>query len=531
MRAGAVALPYQPSRPNYNGLNVLAEASRRVGAGVDANAGGHHNGTLDPSIDNDTDGLTFLNLEAMATHPTSELPSIAASAQDILPVHPDLVTPQGSSMPESLFANPSDESYSLSTLPNSQPALRITPTTAPSTHFVSETGTTKPSKPKVRGKFTAERRREVQNVRKIGACLRCRMLRKNCSPGEPCLACAAIGTPRVWKTSCLRTRLANEITLFSVGLHSVLATKEATNIIVATGSMPFRTEVEVSIACGDDIIRLRLNGVASAAPSTEKSNLSAHRFLLETESESTVAEVDKFLTNTPRLFLGLETSSLPRKMIDLAYLQSSTDTILSHVLRLWNTIILLLEPEQSWRLAVGALQIDPVSHPESFSAMTSQLRSLIERHTTELAKNVITEVERRLVRNQREADQQFQTFLIIWILLNCIERMCWIFQKWEYAPPNTWPLERSPKEYATEGDTFTNIIEGLLEIRTYAPKLVLEPQRGILLPRDPSYTKAYEWFAKLAITPEYLTSRQDQLFDPADSRSNDGRYFSRLFRP
>lgn len=45
--------------------------------------------------------------------------------------------------------------------------------------FVNEFGnSTKPMKPKVRGRFTAERRREVQDVRKKGACLRCRMLKK-----------------------------------------------------------------------------------------------------------------------------------------------------------------------------------------------------------------------------------------------------------------------------------------------------------------------------------------------------------------
>jgi hypothetical protein len=45
--------------------------------------------------------------------------------------------------------------------------------------FVNEFGnSTKPAKPKVRGRFSDERRREVQEVRKRGACIRCRMLKK-----------------------------------------------------------------------------------------------------------------------------------------------------------------------------------------------------------------------------------------------------------------------------------------------------------------------------------------------------------------
>jgi hypothetical protein len=45
--------------------------------------------------------------------------------------------------------------------------------------FVNDFGdATKPTKPKVRGRFSATRRREVQEVRKRGACIRCRMLKK-----------------------------------------------------------------------------------------------------------------------------------------------------------------------------------------------------------------------------------------------------------------------------------------------------------------------------------------------------------------
>lgn len=45
--------------------------------------------------------------------------------------------------------------------------------------FVHEFGNnTKPTKPKVRGRFSDIRRREVQEVRKRGACIRCRMLKK-----------------------------------------------------------------------------------------------------------------------------------------------------------------------------------------------------------------------------------------------------------------------------------------------------------------------------------------------------------------
>lgn len=86
---------------------------------------------------------------------------------------------------------------------------------------------------KVRGRFTDSRREEVQKVRKMGACIRCRMLRKpvssvldqstfeadvwECSGESPCSTCAGIESARLWKLPCTRARIADEVQLYSVG--------------------------------------------------------------------------------------------------------------------------------------------------------------------------------------------------------------------------------------------------------------------------------------------------------------------------
>ena len=57
---------------------------------------------------------------------------------------------------------------------------------APHRAFTSEFSTSdKQMKPKVRGRFSDLRRKEVQEVRKLGACIRCRMLKK--PVGKPTL--------------------------------------------------------------------------------------------------------------------------------------------------------------------------------------------------------------------------------------------------------------------------------------------------------------------------------------------------------
>ena len=79
-----------------------------------------------------------------------------------------------------------------------------------------------------RQRFTAERRREVQDVRKMGACLRCRMLRKPCSPESPCGTCRSVDSARVWKEPCMRVRIPDLFDLYTAGLHTSLAYRDTT---------------------------------------------------------------------------------------------------------------------------------------------------------------------------------------------------------------------------------------------------------------------------------------------------------------
>ena len=92
------------------------------------------------------------------------------------------------------------------------------------THFTTDFSVSqKPVKPKVRGRFSDSRRKEVQEVRKRGACIRCRMLKKPCSGESPCSTCVNVESARLWKQPCIRTRIAEEFNLYSAGLHGVLA--------------------------------------------------------------------------------------------------------------------------------------------------------------------------------------------------------------------------------------------------------------------------------------------------------------------
>lgn len=127
---------------------IAASASEMVPQGVvtDQEAG---------SVD--SNGVTR---EATAAWPTQQLSSADQLLLNSLQEHdPSLTssTQRAAAFPRPIAMNPNSQAKG----------------------FVNDFGdATKPTKPKVRGRFSATRRREVQEVRKRGACIRCRMLKK-----------------------------------------------------------------------------------------------------------------------------------------------------------------------------------------------------------------------------------------------------------------------------------------------------------------------------------------------------------------
>lgn len=77
----------------------------------------------------------------------------------------------------------------------------------------------------------------------------------------------------------------------------------------------------------------------------------------------------------------------------------------------------------------GRLPIEEVSDPDSYALLCSQLRAAMEKRAMQLSKSVINDLERRLL--QRQKTGWFETFLVAVVLLNCVERTCWLFRSWD----------------------------------------------------------------------------------------------------
>ena len=121
--------------------------------------------------------------------------------------------------------------------------------------------------------------------------------------------------------------------------------------------------------------------------------------------------------------------------------------LLERVLELWIATHILADGELQWKTFCnptlpptsmhslaqpsddGRTPIDSVTNSESYELLCSQLRAATEKRASQLSKSVMNDLERRLL--QRQQSGWFETFLVALILLNCVERTCWLFRSWD----------------------------------------------------------------------------------------------------
>ncbi|KAI9700192.1 MAG: hypothetical protein M1820_006860 [Bogoriella megaspora] len=341
-----------------------------------------------------------------------------------------------------------------------------------------EVGTTQSkAKPKVRGRFSDHRRKEVQDVRKRGACIRCRMLKKPCSGEDPCSTCVNVESARLWKSPCIRTRIAEEFNLYAAGLHAVLAFHDVNKAKAVRIFQQARGHIAVThfpdqdwailFKCSasrhlgpDDIDpALTSSGVSSADDSALE--------MIDSEAEDFSNKIEQYAREFSQGFFNSEPSPFMRPTIILAYrlLQETNgqDMLLQRAIELWVSTRILTDTSQPWRLyrnfsgpsAPGETSnqsLSPSQNPDSQSStqeiprdspsyqiIVSQLSAAVEKRCSWLCKSALNELEKKLL--QRQHASPFATFIASVILLACIERSAALFKGWE--DPNAIQEESS----------------------------------------------------------------------------------------
>jgi hypothetical protein len=363
----------------------------------------------------------------------------------------------------------------------------VTQQEPPSNEPNPEFGTAhKSDKNNARARFTDTRRKEVQEVRKRGACMRCRMLKKPCSEGTPCGTCKKIDSARLWKGTCLRTKLTDEFTLYSISyFHSRMVAKisgetHGLSFVPRSGSIQVKLVPQSTLSISL-IAKCHLSPTSvddNAYANTLADSLTGGEvFTLDDTSAS--QKVSKYCMNENILqdCVKNEKSAFLRATLQEAVVllqaeksqeQSSNirpgsrtnhispSILLSNILELWAETNVLIENRE------GTLQIryngstspcpdlkvvdwsdDPSQGSLPLSAdslshdlIRSQLLAATESACHRLSRAVINELERRLL--QRQQVSAFATFISAVILFSCIERITSFYHSMDpSAPPNT----------------------------------------------------------------------------------------------
>lgn len=400
---------------------------------------------------------------------------------------------------------------------NEQPQVSYSPTAMTmamnpvmTTQFATETGLGMmgSSKAKVRGKFTSERRKQVQGVRSKGACIRCRMLKKPCSEGSPCTTCTSVESARLWKHPCVRTRLKDELEMYSAGLHAVLAYHEVSSAKTQIVFRPSPNAIEASHYPDTTVFAsfVALEGQRTATelinnPDSKMGDVAKTFRILDNDNDDLPLKLEVYMKQIANVFFEHENSRFMNVTLRTAQRLAleKDDALLAKTLELWTIVHILVDHELRWtiseRVSVDAPAgqgpiIENSSDDGIYGLLCLQLNAAAEKKAAAICKSVLGELERRLL--TRQANSSFETFLVAIVLLNCIEKSTWLFKSWEQEDFKArWPLDKIPNTYAVQGEQLTVLLHMLLRMRNVPPKTFVISENGVLATDSSMEAKKY----------------------------------------
>lgn len=338
-----------------------------------------------------------------------------------------------------------------------------------------------------RSRFTAARRKEVQEVRKIGACIRCRILRKNCGKGTPCDTCRKVLAPRVWRTGCVRTKLHEQLDLYSAGVQVVLSQNR---INLLKGQLEMHNDgsvVEVSFPETGQKITLStlvalLEPTESQAEARQSKDAYHQVIMIDQDAEDIPDKVERYMRDVLHLFIERESSKFMQVTLEIAIQQlaEGEDDLLRKALELWG-LVESIDRERQWAILErpSTVEEEPrwikevqnASDADIYTMICMQLNAAAERKANNTSKNLLSGMHRVLQDSKIKID--FKKFLAALIFLNCVEKSTWAFKAWEqdHLRPG-WPLERDPSVFTDQGANLAGLLKMLLAIRKALPKTI-----------------------------------------------------------
>lgn len=406
----------------------------------------------------------------------------------------------------------------------SYPQLAASSSVPLTTQFSAEYGSgAKTAKPKPRSRFNQDRRKEVQALRQMGACIRCRMLKKPCSTGNPCRACHSVESARVWKQQCIRTRMANALEMYSAGLHVVLAARQVTDIKTRTPFQKSVHQIEASHypASGIFTVFSALEGQSGGNidPGLSGDFSMDILRLIDVEKDDPPKIIEAYMKKMLGHFIENEISNFMKITLVTAreLLETKEDLLLTRALHFWGVVHILVDHELAWNITdkvdsnVGQGEgpvIDQSNDTNIYNLLCLQLNAAAEMKAAELCKSILGDLERRLL--TKDSSESFEIFIATIIILNCIEKSTWLFKSWEQPSfMSRWPLAKMPDHFVQQGELVADLLFQLLTIRHIPPRTTVRAEDGLLV-ADSGHELAQSFYQQQALSCNY-PSPDDEL--------------------
>ncbi|KAI1770850.1 hypothetical protein F4818DRAFT_431220 [Hypoxylon cercidicola] len=380
-----------------------------------------------------------------------------------------------------------------------------------------------------RSKFEPDRRKEVSAVRLIGACIRCRILRKTCSLGTPCVTCKKVLSPRVWNTGCVRIKQADLDKLYSAKVQAVLSQKRINSLKSSYRFQNVGITVEASHfpETGHKATFQVLQGTQNEGDDNlADASDSGRVLLLDYDNEEIESKVETYMRETLNELISREPSHYVKVTLETAttVANNTNDELLKRSLQLWG-IVEMIDRERQWTMLAKSPKEDVEdywikddSDSEAYTNICMQLTAAAERKADAASRTLLKGILQNLL--DAKIKLGFPMFLTVMLYLNCMEKTTWAFKAWDQEKLRPlWPLQNPPSSYTDKGDELTGMLRTLLVNRKVLPAMISKAANlPIEVVEEDDTVK--EYFQHLGVTPAYLRTRLELgNFQPTDSRS------------
>lgn len=307
--------------------------------------------------------------------------------------------------------------------------------------------------------------------------------------GQPCDTCRKVLSPRVWRSGCVRTKLSEQLDLYTAGVQVVLAQNRINSV---KSSVPLANNgVVVEIHHFPEVpTRLVLQVLQIKAE--EEHSAEARVVMLDNDRQDVPNRLETYMRKTISAYLEREPSAFVRSTLQTAedIVAQTNDELLQRALEFW-VLVEILDRERQWKIEVkpalgsdvqGAA-ITEEKDPEGYSTVCLQLAAATERRAAATGMNLLANMQRKLQDSKKKLD--YGIYFGTLILLNCIEKSTWTFKAWSQESLRPmWPLEREPASFTQQGYHLAHGLRMLLGIRKVLPRTFRRESDGILCVDD-----------------------------------------------